>query len=330
MKYGVLFVVSAGNHPTSISLGVSREEFDSYQTDEFEAATIKALYRDARNRKLLSPAETINGISVGAVHLDDAQVNFEGNRIDPFGRPLPSPVSAFGSGYRRAIKPDVIFYGGRQWYQLPLQPTNPVTIEPAIFRTTPGNKVASPGSLAGELNATSYSCGTSNATALISRAAGICYDSLQQILNEQAVDVDPSNYEVPLLKAMLVHGCSWGDIGSRISEVLRTPENGRQLNGLISRWMGYGVPVVNRVLDCTDQRATVLGFGQLSDGEAHVFSLPLPPSLGSRPEWRRLTVTLAWLSPISASTQKYRTASLWFEMSNNGLSRLEVMPIGGQ
>jgi hypothetical protein len=33
-----------------------------------------------------------------------------------------------------------------------------------------------------------------------------------------------------------------------------------------------------------------------------------------------LTVTLAWLSPISASTQKYRTASLWFEMNNNGLA----------
>ena len=320
VKYGVLFIVSAGNHPRSIPLGVSREEFDSFQTDEFEAATIKALYKDARHRKLLSPAETINGISVGSVHLDDAQVTYQGDRIDPFGRPLPSPVSAFGSGYRRAIKPDVIFYGGRQWYRLPLQPTNPVTIEPAVFRTPPGNKVASPGSLAGELNAISYSCGTSNATALISRAAGICYDSLQQIFNEQAAEVEPSNYEVPLLKAMLVHGCSWGDIGSRISEVLRTPKNGHQLSGLISRWIGYGIPVVDRVLDCTEQRATLLGFGQLSDGEAHVFSLPLPPSLGARPEWRRLTVTLAWLSPISASTQKYRTASLWFEMSNNGLA----------
>ncbi|NQV34706.1 MAG: S8 family peptidase [Phycisphaeraceae bacterium] len=320
VKYGVLFVVSAGNHPTSISLGVSRDEFDSFQTDEFEAATIKALYRDARHRRLLSPAETINGLSVGSVHQDDSKVAYQGNRIDPFERPLPSPVSAFGSGYRRAIKPDVVFYGGRQWYQLPLRPTDPVTIEPAIFRTTPGNKVASPGSLAGELNATSYNCGTSNATALISRAAGICYDSLQQIFIEQAAEVDPSNCEVPMLKAMLVHGCSWGDIGSRISEVLRTPENGHQLSGLIGRWMGYGVPMMDRVLDCTEQRATVLGFGQLSDGEAHVFSLPLPPSLGSRPEWRRLTVTLAWLSPISPSTQKYRTASLWFEMDNNGLA----------
>ena len=320
VKYGVLFVVSAGNHLKSISLGVSREEFDAFQNDELESATIKALYRDARHRKLLSPAETINGISVGAVHLDEAQVACQGNRIDPFGRPLPSPVSAFGSGYRRAIKPDVVYYGGRQWYRVPLQPTNPVTIEPAIFRTAPGNKVASPGNSAGELNATTYSCGTSNATALISRAAGICYDSLQQIFNEQAAEVDSANYEVPLLKTMLVHSCSWGNVGSRISEVLRTPENGRQLNGLISRWMGYGVPVMDRVLDCTEQRATVLGFGQLSDGEAHVFSLPLPPSLGSRPEWRRLTVTLAWLSPISATTQRYRTASLWFELSNKGLA----------
>ena len=76
------------------------------------------------------------------------------------------------------------------------------------------------------------------------------------------------------------------------------------------------MPRVDRVLDCTEQRATVLGFGQLSDGGAHVFKLPLPPSLSSRPEWRRLTVTLAWLSPISANTQKYRTANLWFEINN--------------
>jgi len=321
VKYGVLFIVSAGNHSTSISLGISREEFNSFGAEEIEAATIKALYRDARNRKLLAPAETINGISVGAVHHDNAQVPYQGNRINPFENLLPSPVSAFGSGYRRAIKPDIVYYGGRQLYRVPFQQTNSAIIEPAIFCTTPpGNKVASPGSIAGELSAMAYRCGTSNATALISRASCFCYDTLQQIFNEQPNDFDTSIYEVPLLKAMLVHGCSWGDIGSRISEVLRTPENGRQLRGLISRWIGYGVPQVDRVLDCTDQRATVLGFGQLSDEEAHIFSLPLPPSLGSRIEWRRLTVTLAWLSPISVSTQKYRTASLWFEMRNNALA----------
>lgn len=342
VKYGVLFVVSAGNHPTSISLGVSQEEFDSFRADEFEAATIRALYRDARHRKLLSPAETINGLTVGSTHQDESQLTYQGNRIDPFEHPLPSPVSAFGSGYRRAIKPDVIFYGGRQWYRLPLQPTNPVTIEPAIFRVPPGNKTASPGSLAGELDATSYSCGTSNATALISRAACICYDSLQQIFSEQAAEVDPRSYEVPLLKAMLVHGCSWGDIGDHLKSRIENSdlgreireraeslysrpadisnEIGRQYKSLLARWLGYGLPQIDRVLDCTDQRATLLGYGELSDGEAHVFRLPLPPSLSARQERRRLTVTLAWLSPISASTQRYRTASLWFEAINNGLA----------
>lgn len=319
-KYGVLFIISAGNHLSSISLGISRDDFEALQPSEVEAETIKAIYRDARHRKLLSPAESINGLTVGAVHNDASQVTYPGFRFDPFEQVLPSPISAFGSGYRRAVKPDIVFNGGKQLYRLPLQPAELVTLEPAIFRVTPGNKIAAPGSLAGELTATSYSCGTSNATALISRAAGICYASLQHIFNEQAAEIDPRTYEVPLLKAMLVHGCSWGDIGSRISEVLRTPENGRQLNGLISRWMGYGMPQVDRVLDCTNQRATLLGFGQLSDGAAHVFRLPLPPSLGSRPEWRRLTVTLAWLSPIAANTQKYRIASLWFETGNNGLA----------
>lgn len=313
VEYGVLFVVSAGNHSRPISLEVPREEFDSFQPDESEAVMIKALYRDARNRRLLSPAETINGLTVGALHYDVSTPYPAGRGVDPFGHQIfPSPVSAFGSGYRRAIKPDLIFWGGRQYYK-PLI-GDPIKLEPADYKSPPGNKAASPGSLAGELTATSYSCGTSNATALISRAAGICYDSLQRIFDEQAPEVDPVNYEVPLLKAMLVHGCSWDDMDLRISEVLRTPENSRRLSGLISRWMGYGIPQLDRVLDCTDQRATVLGFGQLSDGKAHVFRLPLPPSLGSRPEWRRLTITLAWLSPISVSTQKYRTANLWFEV----------------
>ena len=80
--------------------------------------------------------------------------------------------------------------------------------------------------------------------------------------------------------------------------------------------MGYGVPDIAKVLDCTEQRASLLGFGQLKDGEAHVFRLPLPPSLGAKREKQKLTVTLAWLSPTAPNTQKYRTASLWFEVDN--------------
>jgi len=342
IKYGILFIVSAGNHISSISLGISREKFDSLQINELESATIEALYRDARHRKMLSPAESINALTVGSLHHDASQVNNYGNRIDPFEQPLPSPISAFGSGYRRAIKPDLLFYGGRQLYRLPVYPHEPVTMEPAVFLTPPGNKTASPGRSPGDLNAISYSCGTSNATALISHAAGICHDSLQQILDEQAAETETRNYEVPLLKAMLVHGCNWGEICDQLKSKIKNSELGREIieranslyarpadiskeiarqyKALLSRWTGYGVPQIERALDCTAQRATLLGFGELSDDQAQVFRLPLPPSLGSLNEWRRLTVTLAWLSPISAKTQKYRTASLWFELNNNELA----------
>ncbi len=314
VKYGVLFVVSAGNHSEPISLGISRNDFDALRPGQRETDIIRTIYGDARNRRLLSPAESINGLTVGAIHDDATRAVSIGDRFDPFEHELPSPISAFGSGYRRAIKPDLLNVGGKQLYRHPYQSTERITIEPAIFRSAPGIKSASPGSQSGDLSATAHSCGTSNATALISRAAGICYDSLLQIFSEQATDIDSRNYEVPLLKTMLVHGCSWAGIGERISDVLRTGENSRQLTGLISRWLGYGIPQIERVLDCTNQRATLLGFGQLEDDEAHVYRLPLPPSLGSRSVRRRLIVTLAWLSPIAPNTQKYRTASLWFEV----------------
>lgn len=319
LVYGVLFVVSAGNHSDAIQLGISRAEFETSSPQEQETAVVKSLFLDARNRKLLSPAESINGLTVGTVQYDSAQFAAVGNRFNPFLQNLPSPVSAFGSGYRRAIKPDIVFPGGRVLYQEDLSSSrrdNYVIkpVEPSIRNIPPGNKMAIPARQSGSLEGIAYSCGTSNAAALISRAAGICYDALQQIFAEQAADIDARVYEAPLLKAMLVHGCSWGDVGSQIGDLLRTTENNRQISGLVSRWMGYGVPQVERVLNCTAQRATLLGFGQLSDGEAHVFRLPLPPALGSRPERRRLTVTMAWLSPISAGTQKYRTASLWFEV----------------
>lgn len=80
-----------------------------------------------------------------------------------------------------------------------------------------------------------------------------------------------------------------------------------------ARFLGYGALDLGRVLRCTDQRATLIGIGELGANEAHRFRIPLPPSLAGRVEWRRLIVTLAWWSPIHSSHEKYRQAALWFE-----------------
>lgn len=329
VKYNVLFVVSAGTHSRPLSLEVSREEFESWSSSELEDATIKALFRDARHRKILAPAETMNGLCVGAVHEDNgspASCRREDDRIDPFpSRLLPSPISAFGSGYRRALKPDLVFAGGRQYYRR-VPGADPVILEPVATRAAPGNSVACPSPQPGQLRSTTFSRGTSDAAALISRAAGFCYDSMLQVFSEGNADSETSNYvdssdcEAQILKSMLVHGCSWDKMGGHLQKVLKSQRHSRQARDWTALWIGYGIPEWDRVIDCAEGRATVFGCGKLGNDEAHVYQLPLPPSLGSRSDKRRLTVTLAWFSPISASTQKYRTASLWFELIGNNLA----------
>lgn len=320
VKYHVLIIISAGNHSKDIDTGISKVEFAALSDQEKEAVIVKALYGDARHRKLLAPAESINGITVGALHHDLVTVTHINHAVNLFDSMLPSPISAFGSGYRRSIKPDLLFNGGRVLFTESVGTFADARFETRHLRIAPGNKVASPSTAAGDLNKTVYCCGTSNATALVSRMAAECHDSLVDIFEEQAPDIELSSYVAPLLKAMIVHGCSWGEMSERLQEILGTSDNGRSIRNWISQWLGYGVPDSSRVLDCTEQRATLIGFGQLDDEEAHLFNLPLPPSLGARLDRRRLTVTLAWLSPLAASTQRYRTASLWFEVEGGTIA----------
>lgn len=326
IKYDVLFIISAGNHPDDIETGMPKHDFNALSDSDKEARVVKTLYADARHRKLLSPGESINGLTVGALHHDTATVTHMGSAVNLFGNLLPSPVSSFGGGYRKAVKPDLLFNGGRFLYTETLGSTTDATFQARCMRIAPGNKVASPSGVAGDTDKVAYCCGTSNAAALVSRMAAACHDALLDVFEEQAPDIELRPYLAPLLKTMLVQGCSWGEIEDRLRAILQTSDNGRQIRSLISRWMGYGVTDRDRVLVCTEQRATLLGFGQLGDEEAHVFTLPLPPSLGARREWRRLTVTLGWISPVASSTQRYRSAGLWFEVDGDAIatSRTEV------
>ena len=319
LEYNVLFVVSAGNHCESITLDVDSPTFQKMTDSEREALTVKTLYQDLRNRRLLSPAESINAITVGALHFDTSIIQQIGYRVDLLKQLLPSPVSAFGSGYRRSVKPDLVFNGGRQLYtQAVSGQAGHTEMELRLSLNPPGIKAAHPGQIPGELNATSHSCGTSNATALMSRAVGQCYDVLSEITHDNAAIID-SSQEIALLKAMLVHGCTWGEIAERIDSILQSPTYSSKRMDFkkhISRWLGYGTPQVSRVLKCTGQRVTLLGYGALHEEKADVFHLPLPPSLNGEPVLRRLTVTLTWISPISPGTQKYRTAHLWFALED--------------
>ncbi len=172
-KHHVLFIVSAGNHPRDVEFAMPGSDLSALSAEQRERTIMEAVVADTRNRRLLSPGETLNGLTIGAAH-DDGSVLPTGGHlaINPFAEPrLPNVVSAHGPGYRRAIKPDLLLPGGRQLL-LERMDTGPrsTSLRPLIVGSPPGQRVANPGDQ-GQLNRTHYTCGTSNAAALASHWA---------------------------------------------------------------------------------------------------------------------------------------------------------------
>jgi hypothetical protein len=315
-KYNVLFVVSAGNHPHDIELNIPRTDLRNLSAEDREKAVIEAIAADTRHRRLLSPAETLNGITLGASHSDASGPSPATNLIDPFTQEgLPSTISAQGPGYRRTIKPDIFLPGGRQFLSEKPGNTHPKAIlQTSSFSRPPGQRVAAPGP-SGELDRTMHTRGTSNSAALASRWLGTLFDVIERLRAEPDVSL-PHEYETVLLKTLLIHGADWSGAGDLYEAILKNAQNSRTFTDYTGRFLGYGVSNVPKVMVCTDQRVTVLGFGILDDGEGQEFHLPLPPSLSAVTEKRRLTVTLAWLTPVNSQRQNYRIAHLWFNPKN--------------
>jgi len=319
-RYKLLFLVSAGNHTDSIDLGIPRAAFAALDAADVQNQVLRAVAANARHRRLLSPAEAVNALTIGSVHEDASDVNAVPRSIDPFvDRGLPSPINGQGMGYRRAIKPDLLLQGGRVVLQERLRRNANAALDVYVGTLRPGHRVAAPGTIPGDTSASWYSRGTSNATALTSRAAAILYDVLQDLRNEPGGGIiDAIPYAV-WLKAMLAHSADWGAAESTLERALKSPDNSGQFREYLTRLLGYGALQPSHVAECTAHRVTALGGGHLTIDQAHVHRLPLPPSLSARRGRRRLTITLAWFTPINPSHQAWRRADLWFSPINDPL-----------
>lgn len=311
--YKVLFVVSAGNHAQHIQLTVSTADLDAMDDAAIQREVLQVVAADARHRRLLSPAESLNALTVGATH-DDASTGEAPNWLDPFERGLPSPVNAQGMGFRRAIKPDVFAPGGRVALRRPLTtPTEAAELDVYTQAFKPGQQVAAPGAIPGAVSATRYSRGTSNATALVSRSAAFLQEVLDDLRGSPDGEVIDDVPRAVWLKAMIAHGADWGEAGRTLTQLLRNPSNSRKFKEYVARLLGYGTVDVGRVSECTEWRVTAISGGELGEDESHIHAFPLPPSLNGLSIDKRLTITLAWLSPINPRHQAWRRAQLWFD-----------------
>lgn len=312
-KYGVLFVVSAGNHTHPIELSVRRGQLATLDAQALQGEVIKAVAADARHRRLLSPAEAVNVLTVGAVHDDASTAATPIGGIAPYSEAgLPSPINAQGMGYRRAIKPEILMSGGRLFLRERLQTTVNAVLEVPVVTCAPGHRVAAPGTVPGDLSASWYMRGTSDAAALTSRAAAILYDVLEDLKAEPGGEMIDTIPMAVWLKALLVHSASWSSAGDTLAAILRTSENAHQFKEYITRLLGYGIAQPERVRECTAERVTALSGARLAVDKAHIHRFPLPPSLSGLGGRKRLVVTLATLTPINTSHQSWRKADLWF------------------
>lgn len=321
-RYNVLIVVSAGNHTPPIHLAPSVLD-DPAQTEQQVLTTLATL---ARRRRILAPAEAANALTVGAQHLDAITEPLPGTVVDVLGDGLPAIYSAVGFGHRRAVKPEVLAPGGRLVLQRP-PPTAPggLPVElphaPSVGRG-PGLQVAAPDPRAGSAGS-GFVHGTSFAAALTSRAADQVLQTLTSTQYRSPTDQpgaaqttgpfplpDPQYHPV-LAKTLLVHSAGWGELASALRHAGPDPTTALTRLGL-TQLLGYGAAHLSQVAAAASTRVVLLGAGTITNAQRHSYEFPLPPAMRASTDWRRLTVTLAWFSPIGPNPARHRAARVWF------------------
>jgi hypothetical protein len=309
-RYRVLFLISAGNVGRWLPIRkfATTAAWAAATPEQREAAVIVALNSEKATRSLLSPAEGLNAIAIGAWHADEF-----GARSDPFhlkdpfpNGGMPNVSSGVGLGFRQTIKPDLLFDGGRELVRAS-EDEGHVWLMVDRGGAYAGQMSAAPDvGATGRLDFQRRTVGTSNATALMTRAAVRIYDSLV----DAGYDI-PRTHAAVLLKSLLVHAATWGEAGDKLDDAFGPAGREWQRHrDNIARFLGYGRPDINRVLDCAPERATLFAYGDLEQDAQDEFDIPLPPSIEGSTELRRLTMTLAWITPINTRHQQYRSATL--------------------
>jgi hypothetical protein len=314
-RYRVLFLVSAGNILDRLPVPAFNTsiEFEAATPADRERAILDALNSNKSQRTLLSPAESVNTLTIGAAHSGSAfNGNLPNGRTDPFtDEDLPNIVSAMGLGFKKIVKPELLFSGGRAPVRVVASGGGlviaPVTVGAHLF----GLKAARPSQVGGT-RYEDFTFGTSVATALATRSAHRIHDVLtDRDGGSNHADIDAA-YMPLVLKALLVHGAQWGAKGEMLDGTFQPQGTGSHFSRRddITRLLGYGVPNIDRVLDCTENRATLLGVGSIAPESSLLYRVPLPEGLDGVRALRAITITLAWFSPVNPRHQGYRMAAL--------------------
>lgn len=311
-KEGLLFVISAGNvgHLTLPQTTTTAVE-DASIADR--RTTARAAIRDRIfGRTLLSPAESLNALTVGALSLDLANISPPRHagilKLEEEGDFVPQMTSALGLGFGRSIKPDLLEAGGCLEVRAMPQGAD-VSLRAMEKSNRTGLVAASPPGQA----ATQKSRGTSPAAALVTRsilrsAEALTgkdgpYQGLELTRRQNAL----------LTRALAINAAKWPQDALDLfnEELARLGRNQHaRAKEEVCRHFGHGHLESALMRASPETGVTMVGLGLIRKDRAQVFRMPVPPSLPGERFPRSMRVTLAWFSPVNPSRAQYRLAAL--------------------
>ncbi len=329
-QFGILFLVSAGNHSGAVHFAALNTfgAFEALTTQQRAESTIRALGNHVGERRLLSPSETVNGLTIGAANQDAVS---DVDRLGARGQSEPwhplvcsNPSSALGPGFANSVKPDILLPGSREHFRL-LSSGSSLQLVPSAASRAHGIKVAAPPQ-AGRENWEHYTCGTSAATAIASRTAHQIHDALESEYGALFTEL-PKQQRATLLKALLVHTAAWPvETADIIKAVLGPPDPTKhtQQKDNIRRFLGYGVADPDAAVACAADRATFWAVGTLEPDQKRSVTVPVPRCVNGLPRPHALSATLAWFTPILPGRQIYRSIRLIICEPGDELGMLRV------
>ena len=309
-RHRILFIVSAGNVHAPIPMDAYEDfdEFLAHDPDERGIAILRAVEAAKGRRGILSPAEALNAVTVGALHADGAAA-CPPRQVDPFGFAANNLCSAIGLGFARALKPDLVMDGGRQIAAAVAHPDG-FAIEGRQIAHL-GQRAAAPDVDGGTTDYVRRSTGTSNAAALATRHGIRIAEALEHVFASSGERWQNQTTRAVMLKALLTHGCRWGSIGGVLDRAYPPADpSWRRRRETVARFLGFGRPDVDSVIEGDSNRITLLADDQIKSGDLHEYRIPIPSALLGSREIRRISLTLSWCTPIHPASSTYRGVRL--------------------
>ncbi|MDD3140863.1 MAG: S8 family peptidase [Lachnospiraceae bacterium] len=289
----IIIIISAGNVPNP-------EISDFNSRDELMSQCRNQLFQP--EHKIIDPATSALGITVGSITRFDepSAILNRAARISVGKKDSPSAFTRIGKGVNRAIKPDIVAYGGNFAVSQLMRGKNQwVKNDMRLFEPTLNN---------GNDKIFRGYCGTSFSAPYVTHIAA----RIERAMEQQLGELPSAN----LVRALLINSarCSddmtkWGEDSK--DDLYRGNSNPKQERKM--RLYGFG-KVDDSLLYSDNNRVTLFTEDRLPLRSFHLYKIPVPKEFIHIKAKKTISISLAY-NPITRLSRKdYLTNNIWFEV----------------